>query len=345
MLFELLRFDTEKVSMAPARDPNDKVDEFNEFDKMLQVLPKLTVSRGAGFGQFRSFSCRLPNDKVDEFNEFDRISMSPARESNDPVPITHKSEKSSMTPACIPTDPKNETNKSEKISMKCMKNEMKQVPTSKMKNYKLNPESPSTLAVQHDPWLFFDRVELGRMRATCHRRHELVGEWTPFADFFAEVAETVAKLQSEDEKAEDEVEEHGICFGSESDLFNDVNLSGAGLRRLSFMSKRAEEEEIDDDLDKKIVQPTTTVYVIWQGSSLCADDVVNHMREYGPCTFEDWDVQSLCKKAWNTATIEFTDSHDAQRALSAKHVEIKNDDKQMVPAELSWQLSAETSLS
>ena len=145
------------------------------------------------------------------------------------------------------------------------------------------------------------------MRATCHRRHELVGEWTPFADFFAEVAETVAKLQSEDEKAE--------------------------------------EEEIDDDLDKKIVQPTTTVYVIWQGSSLCADDVVNHMREYGPCTFEDWDVQSLCKKAWNTATIEFTDSHDAQRALSAKHVEIKNDGKQMVPAELSWQLSAETSLS
>ena len=307
MLFELLRFDTEKVSMAPARDPNDKVDEFNEFDKMLQVLPKLTVSRGAGFGQFRSFSCRLPNDKVDEFNEFDRISMSPARESNDPVPITHKSEKSSMTPACIPTDPKNETNKSEKISMKCMKNEMKQVPTSKMKNYKLNPESPSTLAVRHDPWLFLDRVELGRMRATCHRRHELVGEWTPFADFFAEVAETVAKLQSEDEKAE--------------------------------------EEEIDDDLDKKIGQPATTVYVIWQGSSLCADDVVNHMREYGPCTFEDWDVQSLCKKAWNTATIEFTDSHDAQRALSAKHVEIKNDDKQMVPAELSWQLSAETSLS
>ena len=307
MLFELLRFDTEKVSMAPARDPNDKVDEFNEFDKMLQVLPKLTVSRGAGFGQFRSFSCRLPNDKVDEFNEFDRISMSPARESNDPVPITHKSEKSSMTPACIPTDPKNETNKSEKISMKCMKNEMKLVPTSKMQKYKLNPESPSTLAVQHDPWLFFDRVELGRMRATCHRRHELVGEWTPFADFFAEIGETVAKLQSEDEKAE--------------------------------------EEEIDDDLDKKIGQPATTVYVIWQGSSLSADDVVNHMREYGPCTFEDWDVQSLCKKAWNTATIEFTDSHDAQRALSAKHVEIKNDDKQMVPAELSWQLSAETSLS
>jgi hypothetical protein len=307
VLFELLRFDTEKVSMAPARDPNGKVDEFNEFDKMLQVLPKLTVSRGAGFGQFRSFSSRLPNDKVDEFNEFDKISMSPARESNDPVPITHKSEKSSMTPACIPTDPKNETNKSEKISMKCMKNEMKQVPTSKMKNYKLNPESPSTLAVQHDPWLFFDRVELGRMRATCHRRHELVGEWTPFADFFAEIAETVAKLQSEDEKAE--------------------------------------EEEIDDDLDKKIGQPATTVYVIWQGSSLSADDVVNHMREYGPCTFEDWDVQSLCKKAWNTATIEFTDSHDAQRALSAKHVEIKNDDKQMVPAELSWQLSAETSLS
>jgi hypothetical protein len=307
VLFELLRFDTEKVSMAPARDPNDKVDEFNEFDKMLQVLPKLTVSRGAGFGQFRSFSCRLPNDKVDEFNEFDRISMSPARESNDPVPITHKSEKSSMTPACIPTDPKNETNKSEKISMKCMKNEMKLVPTSKMQKYKLNPESPSTLAVQHDPWLFFDRVELGRMRATCHRRHELVGEWTPFADFFAEIGETVAKLQSEDEKAE--------------------------------------EEEIDDDLDKKIGQPATTVYVIWQGSSLSADDVVNHMREYGPCTFEDWDVQSLCKKAWNTATIEFTDSHDAQRALSAKHVEIKNDDKQMVPAELSWQLSAETSLS
>jgi hypothetical protein len=233
--------------------------------------------------------------------------MSPARESNDPVPITHKSEKSSMTPACIPTDPKNETNKSEKISMKCMKNEMKLVPTSKMQKYKLNPESPSTLAVQHDPWLFFDRVELGRMRATCHRRHELVGEWTPFADFFAEIAETVAKLQSEDEKAE--------------------------------------EEEIDDDLDKKIGQPATTVYVIWQGSSLSADDVVNHMREYGPCTFEDWDVQSLCKKAWNTATIEFTDSHDAQRALSAKHVEIKNDDKQMVPAELSWQLSAETSLS
>jgi hypothetical protein len=293
--------------MAPARDPNDKVDEFNEFDKMLQVLPKLTVSRGAGFGQFRSFSCRLPNDRVDEFNEFDRISMSPARESNDPVPVTHKSEKSSMTPACIPTDPKNETNKSEKISMKCMKNEMKLVPTSKMQKYKLNPESPSTLAVQHDPWLFFDRVELGRMRATCHRRHELVGEWTPFADFFAEIGETVAKLQSEDEKAE--------------------------------------EEEIDDDLDKKIGQPATTVYVIWQGSSLSADDVVNHMREYGPCTFEDWDVQSLCKKAWNTATIEFTDSHDAQRALSAKHVEIKNDDKQMVPAELSWQLSAETSLS
>jgi hypothetical protein len=307
VLFELLRFDTEKVSMAPARDPNDKVDEFNEFDKMLQVLPKLTVSRGAGFGQFRSFSSRLPNDKVDEFNEFDKISMSPARESNDPVPITHKSEKSSMTPACIPTDPKNETNKSEKISMKCMKNEMKLVPTSKMQKYKLNPESPSTLAVQHDPWLFFDRVELGRMRATCHRRHELVGEWTPFADFFAEIGETVAKLQSEDEKAE--------------------------------------EEEIDDDLDKKIGQPATTVYVIWQGSSLSADDVVNHMREYGPCTFEDWDVQSLCKKAWNTATIEFTDSHDAQRALSAKHVEIKNDDKQMVPAELSWQLSAETSLS
>ena len=189
------------------------------------------------------------------------------------------------------------------------------VPTYKMKRYKLDPESPSTLAVQHDPWLFLGRVEIGRMRATCHRRHKLVGEWTPFADCSAGVAERSAKLQSEDEEAEEEVEERG-----------------------------AGEEEIDDDLDEKTFQPTT-VYVSWIVNKLCADDVYHHMQRYGPCTFEDWDVQSLGKKAWNTATIKFTDFQDAQRALSAKHVQIENDDKQMVPAELSWQLSAETSLS
>ena len=94
---------------------------------------------------------------------------------------------------------------------------------------------------------------------------------------------------------------------------------------------------------RKTFQPTT-VYVSWIVNKLCADNVYHHMQRYGPCTFEDWDVQSLGKKAWNTATIEFTDSQDAQRALSAKHVEIENDDKQMVPAEFSWQLSAETSL-
>jgi hypothetical protein len=87
---------------------------------------------------------------------------------------------------------------------------------------------------------------------------------------------------------------------------------------------------------------STTVYVSWQGSSLCADDVVNHMREYGPCTLDDWDFQKHGRAQRNTATIEYTNPKDAERAESFKRIQIENDEKEFVPAEISWQMSAVT---
>ena len=88
----------------------------------------------------------------------------------------------------------------------------------------------------------------------------------------------------------------------------------------------------------------TTVHVSWLGDKLCADNVMYHMRQYGPCTFEGWDSRAHGRKTMNTATIKFTDCQNAQSALSVRHVKIENEDEEMVPAKLSWQLSAETSL-
>ena len=67
------------------------------------------------------------------------------------------------------------------------------------------------------------------------------------------------------------------------------------------------------------------------------------MSEYGQCTFDDWHSRGQGRSEKNTVTIEYTDHEDAHRALCAKRIQIKNDDGLMVPAELSWQLSAETS--
>ena len=55
---------------------------------------------------------------------------------------------------------------------------------------------------------------------------------------------------------------------------------------------------------------------------MSAEDVLEHMEQYGPCMLEDWDFPG------HTATIKYEDPQDAQRALSAKDEDVK-----MVPAE------------
>jgi hypothetical protein len=85
------------------------------------------------------------------------------------------------------------------------------------------------------------------------------------------------------------------------------------------------------------------VCVSWQlsqgGENLCAGYVQRRMHEYGPCTFADWEDTGQ----ESVAKILYHNLSDAQQAVKAKRIQIENEDSEMVPANLSWQLSAERS--
>jgi len=68
---------------------------------------------------------------------------------------------------------------------------------------KATGEAKQVMPSRQDPWLFLDRVELGRLGAVSSGLLELVGTWTPLLEYSANAGATSCQPRGEDEDGHD----------------------------------------------------------------------------------------------------------------------------------------------
>ena len=130
-------------------------------------------------------------------------------------------------------------------------------------------------------------------------------------------------------KDDPETTNEKICMTPANSMNEKTCMSASTMNEKSMNEKTLHEKSTDKLVPtykmkrykfKKTFQPTT-IHVSWIREKLSAENVLDHMGQYGPCMLEDWDFPG------HTATIKYEDPQDAQRALSAKDEDVK-----MVPA-------------